>query len=1026
MLPGGGSCAARAWQAHGVTVATHHGQLFSDLKLEGPEEVAAALAPAAAAGHFDELRGTLSRRTSADVLAPGQLTGAASAPGSTLPRQRVEFPQSQSQDVPLSPLPTMAPMPSMPPLFGVAPPHTSAPAARAAADNDASAVAGVCGQGAPLASNWNTFFSHLGTDGFYDLDRRHANLQRQIRDNGVTYNVYADAEGPQRPWSLDLFPMLVSSQDWARIEVGIAQRARLLNRIMADIYGPQRLLADGLLPSALVHGHPGYLRPMQGVRPAGGTYLHIAAFDIAHGPDGQWAVVSQRTQAPSGLGYLLENRLTISLLFPEAFRNMKVQRLATTYSALLTSMRSLIPVADGRIVLLTPGPYNETYFEHAYLARYLGLTLVEGSDLLVRNDRLYLKTLGGLEPVHGLLKRLDDEFLDPLELRADSTLGVPGLLQVIRAGNVMVANTPGSAFLESTALQGFLPALSRHLLGQSLAMPSLPTWWCGEQAVMRHALSQLRHCVIKPTYPGTAMASVIGHTLTQGALDGWKERILQRGEDYTVQAFQPLSQTPTWQRERLEPRSAMLRVFAVADGQGAWRVLPGGLARLAGRDENIASMQRGGSSADVWVLGDGLNAATTAAAPLSRATSASMSPNENFAPRQASEPAQEPLQRRPVTSRAAENLFWLGRYTERAENAVRLARLTLQCLSGEDQNSLPLLTWLSRMAVGNALVIHSVPPATQSRRVFERALIANLADTSQAASVGYNLQALKGAASAVRERLSQDQWQVIVRTEASFFEHSAEFSTGTSCAAEAAPAGNDKVPLDYSSVEALKALEFVSGHLAAITGAQTDRMTRDDGWRLLSAGRLIERLQMLAAALRRGFDTGAVFDEGGFAAILALFDSTITFNAQHQQRRDVPAMLDLLVLDRDNPRSLGWTLQTLRGRLTKMAGAADGQVPAFLAALPEPDSWTLASLWSAPLPTAIRRVATPGSDAGMVLTVNNTVMADAQIPLERAQRCDRINVFLAACSHEALALSNALSRQYFTHAASAGSHSLGA
>ena len=1005
-------------------MASHHGQLFSALELEGPEEVAAALAPAAAAGHFDELRGALSRRTNAVAAVPGQLIAAASPPSSSSPVQGAGRSQSQSQDqLGLSlPLPAMAPMA---PLFSVVSPKTPPLTARSAADHHASTDAGVSERGAPLAPNWNTFFGHLGTDGFYDLDRRHANLQRQIRDNGVTYNVYADAEGPQRPWSLDLFPLLVSSQDWSKIEAGIAQRARLLNHIMADIYGPQRLLADGLLPSALVHGHPGYLRPMQGVRPAGGTYLHIAAFDIAHGPDGQWAVVSQRTQAPSGLGYLLENRLTISLLFPEAFRNMKVQRLAATYSALLGSMRALIPVANGRIVLLTPGPYNETYFEHAYLARYLGLTLVEGSDLLVRNDRLYLKTLKGLEPVHGLLKRLDDEFLDPLELRADSTLGVPGLLQVIRAGNVMVANTPGSAFLESTALQGFLPALSRHLLGQSLAMPSLPTWWCGEQAVMRHALSQLQHCVIKPTYPGTAMASVIGHTLTRSALDGWKERILQRGDDYTVQAFQPLSQTPTWQRERLEPRSAMLRVFAVADGQGAWRVLPGGLARLAGRDENIASMQRGGSSADVWVLGDGLNAATTAAAPSSRATSASMSPDESPVPRQPSEPTQEALQRRPVTSRAAENLFWLGRYTERAENTVRLARLTLQCLSGEDQNSRPLLTWLSRMAVGNALVIHSVPPATQSRRVFERALIANLADTSQAASVGYNLQALKGAASAVRERLSQDQWQVIVRTEASFFEHSAEFSTGTPFAAEAAPTGSDKVPLDYSSVEALKALEFVSGHLAAMTGAQTDRMTRDDGWRLLSAGRLIERLQMLAAALRRGFDTGAVFDEGGFAAILALFDSTITFNAQYQQRRDVPAMLDLLVLDRDNPRSLGWTLQTLRGRLTKLGGPADGQVPAFLAALPDPDKWTLASLWSAPLPTSARAMATASSHASLTASADNTAIEDAQAPLERAQRCERINVLLAACSHEALALSNALSRQYFTHAASAGSHSLG-
>ena len=997
----------------------HHDQLFSDLELEGPAEVASALAPAAAAGHFDELRGSLSSQIAPDPTVTILTTGAASTATASQPITGLS--QSQSQGAALAPMATMTPLAS---LFSVG--SSQADAARAATYPESSALTQAPNCGAPLAPNWNTFFGHLGTDGFYDLNTRSANLQRQIRDNGVTYNVYADADGPQRPWSLDLFPMMVSGEDWAKIEVGIAQRARLLNRIMADIYGSQRLLADGLLPSALVHGHPGYLRPMQGVRPAGGMYLHIAAFDIAHGPDGQWSVVSQRTQAPSGLGYLLENRLTISLLFPEAFRKMKVQRLAATYRALVDSMRSLTPVANGRIVLLTPGPYNETYFEHAYLARYLGLTLVEGSDLLVRNDRLYLKSLKGLEPVHGLLKRLDDEFLDPLELRSDSTLGVPGLLQVIRAGNVMVANTPGSAFLESTALQGFLPALSRHLLGQPLAMPSLATWWCGEQAVMRDALSQLRHCVIKPTYPGTAMESVIGHTLGQSALDEWAGRILRRGEDYTVQAWQPLSQTPTWMNQRLEPRSAMLRVFAVADGHGSWRVLPGGLARLAGRDENIASMQHGGSSADVWVLGDGQSqAATTLITGLAPAP-AFNPPDESPAPRPAFEPASEAPQRRPVTSRAAENLFWLGRYTERAENAVRLARLTLQCLGGENQNSQPLLTWLSRMAVGNALVIGSVPPATQSRRVFERALIANLADTTQAASVGYNLQALKSAASAVRERLSQDQWQVIVRTEANFFEHSGEFSAGDASATDGALPDHDKAAPDYSSVGALKALEFVSGHLAAMTGAQTDRMTRDDGWRLLSAGRLIERLQMLAAALRRGFDTGAVFDEGGFAAILSLFDSTITFNAQYQQQRDVSALLDLLMLDRDNPRSLGWALQTLRRRLTKLAGAPDGQPPAFLANLPDPDTWTLETLWSAQLPAGVRHLPQSNSAAGMTSSLENTPPSDTQLALEREHRCDRINMLLATCSQEVLELSNALSRQYFTHAASAGSHSLGA
>ena len=906
--------------------------LFAAQALEAPADLASALAPQAAAGHFDELRGQVS-------CGPD----------------------------PVQPLPALPP---------------AAPRDVSAAPPDAGPTRQATAAEAPLAAHWTRFFDFLGADGFHDLNHRTANLLRQIRDNGVTYNVYADVNGPQRPWSLDLFPMMVSAGDWAQIETGIQQRARLLDRVMADIYGPQQLLQQGLLPSALVHGHPGYLRAMRGVKPAGGTYLHIAAFDIAHGPDGRWAIVSQRTQAPSGLGYLLENRITISRLFPQAFREMKVQRLAAPYKALVDGLKAMSPAkgsdAESRVVLLTPGPYNETYFEHAYLARFLGLTLVEGSDLLVRDDRLYLKTLRGLEPVHGLLKRLDDEFLDPLELRSDSTLGVPGLLQVIRAGNVLVVNTPGSALLESPALLGFLPALSEQLLGETLALPSPATWWCGEQAVMPDVLNQLKDSVIKPTYPGTGMASIMGHTLSRRELDEWAGRIVRRGEDYTVQAYRPLSQTPTWQGEKITPRSAMLRVFAVADGSGSWQVLPGGLARLAGKTDHMASMQRGGSSADVWVLGE---LPDPGAGPSSAA--------------RAEQPAlawawpAAPLRHRPpVTSRAAENLFWLGRYTERAENTTRLAQLTLQCLGGEDQASPALLDWLSRMAVGNALVLDTVPPATQARRVFERALIANLADTSQAASVGFNLQALKGAASAVRERLSQEQWHVIVQAEADFL-HRCKMFSGAAAQSPQAP--------EYSSLEALRALESVSRHLAAMTGAQTDRMTRDDGWRLLSIGRLVERLHTLAAALVHGFETGTVFEDGGFAAVVALFDSTITFHAQYQQRRDIPALLDLLVLDRDNPRSLGWVTQTLRGRLDKLASSTPDDPP-DLAPLPEPGYWSLAELCGS-------------AEAG-----KSTSAGSAQY--------QPLTDLLEQCCAAALALSDSLSRRYFSHAASA-SHSLG-
>ncbi len=349
----------------------------------------------------------------------------------------------------------------------------------------------------------------------------------------------------------------------------------------------------------------------------------------------------------SGFGYLLENRIAIASQFPQAFEAMPVQRLAATYRALMESMKKMSPAgAEQHLALLTPGPYNETYFEHAYLARYLGLTLVEGCDLLVRDEHLYLKTLRGLVPVHGLIKRLDDEYLDPLELRADSTLGVPGLLQAIRAGNVLVANAPGSAFLESPALLGFLPALARHLLGEELKLPALPTWWCGERSAMEDALPQLHECAIKATYPGSPLLPGLdglqGRFMQARELDEWAGRIVRQSDDYTVQGSVPLSQMPTWQTDnagagQMLARSVMLRVFVVSDGPQSWRVLPGGLARLAGAEGETASMQSGGSSADVWALTRGaIDDSTLLRAPLT--------------------PAALTQRKRLVTSRAAENL----------------------------------------------------------------------------------------------------------------------------------------------------------------------------------------------------------------------------------------------------------------------------------------------------------------------------------------------------------------------------------
>lgn len=747
-------------------------------------------------------------------------------------------------------------------------------------------------QSTQVTAHWAEFLSHLGTEGIQSLPARHNTMVKQVRDNGMTYNVYANADQPQRPWSLDLLPLILSSQDWQQIQTGVLQRMRLLEGIMSDVYGMQYLLKQGALPYALVQGHSGYLHAMKGSSPVGGRHLNLAAFDLVKGPDGCWWLLSQRTQAPSGLGYLLENRQIIANQFSRAFEAMPVLGLAASYRSFVNALKLRTQAGmQAHIALLTPGPYNETYFEQAYLARYLGLSLVQGNDLLVRDEKLYLKTLEGLKPVHGLLKRVDDDWLDPLELRAESSLGVPGLLQAVRAGNVLVANTPGSGFLESNALLGFLPKLSRSLLQEELLLPAIPSWWCGEPAAMHEVLPRLQECVIKPTYPyGPSRRSfepVMGHKLDWRGLDEWRARIQNDPEAHTVQGFLPLSHTPTFaDLQSMPSRPVILRVFVLANEEGGWQVLPGGLARL-GTQNGIASMQQGGSSADVWVLSN--QASSPAPAPAKEAVFVASSQKHRL-----------------VTSRAAENLFWMGRYSERTENTLRLSRLALESLNSEAQHSPALIEWLNVMCVSHGLLVPGVPHAQQSRRVFERSLVAGLWDTQHTTGVGYNLRAIKLAAATVRERLSPEHWSLIEQTEKAFFQ----------TASQDAPVA--------SSVWAQQLLGRTSQLMAALTGAQTDRMTRDDGWRLLSIGRHIERLDFLAHALHCAIETQCVQSQAGFDAVLALFDSTISFHAQYQQSRTLGALLELLLTHTDNPRALGWVAQTLRGRLARMGHLANG------------------------------------------------------------------------------------------------------
>ena len=740
-----------------------------------------------------------------------------------------------------------------------------------------------------LRSAWQQFFTHLGADGIADLDHRAALLARHIHDDSFTYNAYRADGSAQRPWSLDLLPLIIGADEWTLIEAGVTQRARLLDAVMADVYGKQRLLREGLLPPALVLGHPGYLRPLAGQVPAGGVYLHIVAFDLARGPDGGWWLVGTRTQAPSGLGYALQNRMIVSQLFPPAFRELKVQRIGASFRRLLDLLYRASPAEPGttpRVVLLTPGPYSQTYFEHVYLARYLGIPLVEGGDLTLRDQRVYLKTLNGLDRVHGILRRLDDDYCDPLELRSDSALGVPGLLQAVRAGQVMVANALGSGFVESPAIAAFMPAISQRLFGEGLVLPSLASWWCGEAAAREQGLPQLHKMVVKPTSAVLARAqhwdTEIAARLDAHSREQLAARIRARPDDYTLQEHLPMSQVAIWRDGELQRRQAMLRVYAIAGGDGEWHALPGGLTRIAG-EQQVVAMARGGSSVDTWVKTRGA-VDTFSMLP---------GPASTVLPSTASGP---------VTSRAAENLFWMGRYTERAEFCARLGRGLFALLREDADVAPPLLDAVAHLAALHGLVPAGAPLPSQRRSLFERTLLASLFDETDGRSVAFSIASLARAGEQIRERLSLEHARLIHLT-----------LDEVRAARRLAEAGD--VPSADDALDTLQQLEL---RLAAVTGAQADRMTRDEGWRLLAIGRQIERLVTLASSLRTMFATPQAAAGDGFELLLQLADSVITYRSRYQRRQHAVALVELLVHDPANPRSLACVVRTLRRELAQL------------------------------------------------------------------------------------------------------------
>lgn len=709
--------------------------------------------------------------------------------------------------------------------------------------------------------HWRGLLSRLAALGPDGLNQRQQQLDANIRANGITYNVYADPRGINRPWALDLLPLPLPEAEWRELEAGLIQRATLLNKVLADLYGPQELINNGLLPAALITGRPSYLRPAHGTQPPGGIFLNLYAVDVARSPDGHWWVIADRTQAPSGMGYALENRLTISRLFPDAFEKLHVQRLAGFFRTLQQSLIDWAPVDPGEtpfVVMLTPGPLNETYFEHAYLSRYLGFTLVEGQDLTVRQDRVYLKTLQGLKRVHVIVRRQDDAFCDPLELRSDSALGIPGLARAQRRGQVLITNALGSGVLETGALMAYLPGLSRHLLGEKLLLPSVATWWCGEPGARKKVHQLWDNLVLKPVEGGEP---VFCDTLNQEQRQEWSIRLETESDSWYAQELVRLAQAPAWGANGMRPGSVGMRVFLVATPNG-YVMMPGGLARLS---DNAAprfiSMQRGGSSKDIWVLAEG------AVNPLSLW--------------QPALPWTELVRRRSdVACRTAENLFWLGRYTERCDAICRALRTFLGRLPSNDPNARKVLTVLAERLFD--LGVLAKPTLPDSGHVE----LVDIEDENHPAQL---LNAIFRAGSAIRERLSQDHWRTLLDL----------------------PRSPAQWPPASPLTATLRKLDQTLQRLATLAGLEMENMTRDAGWWLLRIGRRVERLYWAGWSQSPLLEKHAELSTEALDLQLELADSQITYRSRTMSAPHWVGVLDLVVLDTSNPRSLKFQLQSI-------------------------------------------------------------------------------------------------------------------
>jgi uncharacterized circularly permuted ATP-grasp superfamily protein/uncharacterized alpha-E superfamily protein len=740
---------------------------------------------------------------------------------------------------------------------------------------------------------WRGFMRHLLALSEDERTKRLARADQYLMDSGVFYRQYGTGQSVERPWPLSHIPVLIAEGEWQGLSAALIQRADLLEGLMADLYGENRLVAEGKLPAALIAANPEWLRPMVGVRPRDGHYLHFLAFEIGRGPDGNWWVLADRAQAPSGAGYALENRVATSRAFADVYAGMNVPRLAGFFRDFRDQLQALRHDPQARVAILTPGTMNETYYEHAYIARYLGFTLVEGEDLTVAGDRLLVRTVSGLRPVDVLWRRMDSGFADPVELNQLSRIGTPGMVSALRAQGLTMVNALGSGVLETRALMAFLPKLARDILGTDLMMPNIATWWCGGAGERQAVLADPGRMVISDAFAtGLPYDGPLQGLAASGLSHAdMAAKLAAEGPRLVAQEAVTLSTTPALVEGRLQPRPLSLRVFLARTAQG-WQVMPGGFGRIGASPEpNAIAMQNGGNAADVWIVADKPQPVVSMVAPPTaayrRATPGSL------------------------PSRAADNLFWLGRYVERAEGIMRLLRARNIRLAEAGEAATPLLAAMDPLfdALGTK------------------------PETGVPAGLLSALGLAISSAGHVRDRFSPDAWQALIDLN----------KTATRMATKVSP-GDD----------AARALSALLRKLTGFSGLVHENMYRFLGWRFLTIGRHHERAMGMAANLAVLADAKA--PEGALDLMIEVGDSVMTHRRRFSLQTSRVTVIDLLALDEMNPRSMRYQLDGMAEQLRLLPEADEYGMPSDLTramlrlhtdlATTRPEDLTTQAIWA--------------------------------------------------------------------------------